>query len=146
MPRETAEENSTRKTGAPKVGQRLLGTHVEAKTAATDESRDLSIHRTGSDDETLDLIWGANNIAAYLNLPVSKTYYLIGRGEIPVKRLGHRTIAASRAQLRRLFENSTAALNANATRKAIRAAQTDCKASEPNDSLGQEDRRGAHHK
>jgi hypothetical protein len=30
-------------------------------------------------------------------------YYLIARGKIPVKKLGHRTVAASRSELRRFL-------------------------------------------
>jgi hypothetical protein len=56
--------------------------------------------------EDLDLIWGVNGddgIASFLNIPPSKAYYLIARGQIPVRKMGHRTIAASRNELRRLF-------------------------------------------
>jgi excisionase family DNA binding protein len=53
-----------------------------------------------------DLIWGVdgeNGIAAYLNLPVRKTYRLIAAGKLPVLKLGHRTITASKSKLRRHF-------------------------------------------
>jgi hypothetical protein len=58
--------------------------------------------------ETLadDLLWGVDGpdgIAAELGIPVRRAYYLIGIGKIPVRKIGHRTIAASRAELRRLF-------------------------------------------
>jgi hypothetical protein len=58
-----------------------------------------------------DVIWGVggeNGIDAELGIPESRAYYLIGRGKIPVTRLGHRTILASRKQLRRLTEDSSA--------------------------------------
>lgn len=51
-----------------------------------------------------DVIWGVdgdNGIAAALGIPVPKAYYLIARGKIPVRRLGHRTITASRRELHR---------------------------------------------
>jgi protein gp37 len=61
-----------------------------------------------------DLIWGVdgeNGIAAELNLPVSKVYYLIANGKppLPVRRFGHRTIVASRRELRRYLAGETAA-------------------------------------
>jgi len=53
-----------------------------------------------------DIIWGVggeHGIAAELNVPAPKAYYLIAKGVIPTKKLGHRTITASRSELRRLF-------------------------------------------
>jgi hypothetical protein len=53
-----------------------------------------------------DLIWGVDGdkgIAAELKIPPRKAYYLIGRGKIPVRKIGARTIVASRAELRRAF-------------------------------------------
>jgi hypothetical protein len=53
-----------------------------------------------------DLIWGVdgeNGIAAFLNLPARKAYRLIAAGKLPVLKLGHRTIAASKGKLRRHF-------------------------------------------
>jgi hypothetical protein len=57
-----------------------------------------------------DLIWGVageHGIAAELGIPASKAYYLVARGAIPVERLGHKTIVASRKQLRRLTGNDS---------------------------------------
>jgi hypothetical protein len=53
-----------------------------------------------------DVIWGVDGedgIAAFLGLSPRRTYYLIGTKKIPTKKIGHRTIVASRAELRRLF-------------------------------------------
>jgi hypothetical protein len=54
-----------------------------------------------------DLIWGiggANGIAAELGIPPGRAYYLAAKGVLPVHKLGHRTVVASRKQLRRLTE------------------------------------------
>ena len=56
-----------------------------------------------------DLLWGVtgkDGIAAFLNLEVRKTYYLIENDKLPIKRLGHRTIAARRSELRRYFTSA----------------------------------------
>jgi hypothetical protein len=58
-------------------------------------------------DHPSDFIWGVageNGIAAFLNLEARQAYYLIDKGLIPVRKLGHRTIVASRAQLRKITE------------------------------------------
>jgi hypothetical protein len=57
-----------------------------------------------------DLLWGVdgeNGIAAFLNIPPAKAYYLISQNQIPVRRHGHRTISASRTELRRVFTSSS---------------------------------------
>ena len=62
-----------------------------------------------------DLIWGVNGkrgIAAELGLSPAQVYYLIARGKLPVRKLGHRTIAASRTELRRFSLLSTTIENA----------------------------------
>jgi hypothetical protein len=56
-------------------------------------------------DELLadDLIWGIRGkrgIAAELGLPPGRVYYLVSRGAIPVRKLGHKSIVASRSELR----------------------------------------------
>ena len=56
-----------------------------------------------------DLIWGVggvNGLAAELGIPPQRAYYLIPQGKLPVAKLGHRTLVASRKQLRRLIEIS----------------------------------------
>jgi hypothetical protein len=51
-----------------------------------------------------DAVWGVANIAAEIGRSRGQTYYLIAKGIIPVARLGHRTLLASRRQLRKLTE------------------------------------------
>jgi hypothetical protein len=68
-------------------------------------SRDNPTHEPLADD----LIWGIGGergIAAELGIPAARGYYLIGRGKIPVHKIGHRTTVASRKQLRRLTETT----------------------------------------
>jgi hypothetical protein len=57
-----------------------------------------------------DLIWGiagANGIAAELGIPVGRAYVLAAAGKIPVKKIGHRLIVASRRELRRVISPET---------------------------------------
>ncbi|HWX37546.1 MAG TPA: hypothetical protein VNZ53_60300 [Steroidobacteraceae bacterium] len=57
-----------------------------------------------------DILWGVggpNGIAHYLGLDTRRAYYLIGRGAIPVRRLGRRTITASKKELCRLFGSAS---------------------------------------
>jgi hypothetical protein len=57
-----------------------------------------------------DLVWGVSGedgIAAELGLSPQQVYYLIAKGKIPVTKFGHRTLCASRAQLRRLIGNDS---------------------------------------
>jgi hypothetical protein len=72
----------------------------------------MSKRKTSSPDAlAADLLWGVDGkdgIAAFIGVDVRKCYYLISRGEIPTKKLGHRTITASRRELRRLFAQETA--------------------------------------
>ena len=59
-----------------------------------------------SDSLASDLLWGIDGqygIAAFIGRKPREAYYLIKRGQLPVRRLGHRTIVASRSELRRLF-------------------------------------------
>jgi hypothetical protein len=56
-----------------------------------------------------DLIWGVggpNGIAAELKISPQRAYYLVATNKIPTKKLGHRTITASRSALRRFFGGS----------------------------------------
>lgn len=53
-----------------------------------------------------DILWGVDGpdgIANYLGIPPHKCYYLIRCGKIPIKKLSHRIICASRAELSRAF-------------------------------------------
>lgn len=72
----------------------------------------MSRNSIGNQEDHLgdDLIWGVdgeNGIAAFLNIPASKCYYLIAQNQIPIRRHGHRTISASRTELRRVFTSSS---------------------------------------
>ena len=55
-----------------------------------------------------DLLRGANEIAAFLNMPVRSVYYLAAKRRMPIGRLG-KTLIASRAGLRRAAKAITAA-------------------------------------
>jgi hypothetical protein len=64
-----------------------------------------------SDDDDLarDILWGVdgpNGIAAFLNIPPARAYYLIARKALPVRKHSHRIITASRRELRRVFAAS----------------------------------------
>jgi hypothetical protein len=50
----------------------------------------------------LDTLWGVQEIARFIGCPVRRAYYLIERGKLPVRKLSHRTIIASKAKLRAL--------------------------------------------
>jgi hypothetical protein len=52
-------------------------------------------------DDTIWGVGGPNGIAAEIGRTREQTYYLIKQGRLPVKKIGHRTIVASREQLRR---------------------------------------------
>jgi hypothetical protein len=57
-----------------------------------------------------DIIWGVSGehgIAAEIGVTPAKAYHLIELGVIPVLRHGHRTISASRSELRRRFTSRT---------------------------------------
>jgi hypothetical protein len=54
-------------------------------------------------DPSDDLLWGVAQIAAFLGIPIDRAYYLIRRQKIQVKKLGPKTIVASKKQLRRTF-------------------------------------------
>jgi hypothetical protein len=50
-----------------------------------------------------DLLWGVAAIADFIGVSPRKCYWLIDAGKIPITKHGHRTIVASRAELRRVF-------------------------------------------
>jgi hypothetical protein len=67
------------------------------------------------DDLAADLLFGVNGprgIAAFLGLPAPQVYYLIAQGKIPITKLGHRKIIASKSRLRRLFTGTSQAATA----------------------------------
>jgi hypothetical protein len=55
-----------------------------------------------------DLVWGANGIAAALDVSIHRARYLIRSGKIPVTRISERHIVASRKALRRAFKSVAA--------------------------------------
>ena len=64
---------------------------------------------TSNDDLARDILWGVNGpdgIAAFLNIPPARAYYLIERGALPVRRHFIVFITASRRELRRCFSTS----------------------------------------
>jgi hypothetical protein len=66
----------------------------------------MSSKNISPESAAYDLLWGVPNIAKEIGRSTAQTYYLIAQGRIPVAKLGHRTVIASRKQLRRLAENS----------------------------------------
>ena len=68
-------------------------------TFPTDNAERLDANNKGG-----DLIWGAAAIAAEIERTPTQVYYLIRIGALDgaIKKLGHRTIAASRRKLREL--------------------------------------------
>jgi hypothetical protein len=56
-----------------------------------------------------DLVWGVNGdngIAAELGISTRHAYYLVAKGIIPARKLGPRTIVASRSALRAWLANT----------------------------------------
>jgi excisionase family DNA binding protein len=49
--------------------------------------------------ENDDVLWGAVQIARYVNRTPRQVYYLLQRGKLPHTKLGPKTICASRAAL-----------------------------------------------
>jgi hypothetical protein len=56
-----------------------------------------------------DLLWGAASIGAFLGIPVGRVYYLIKTGQLPVARLGRKTIVASKKKLQRAIADTLTA-------------------------------------
>jgi hypothetical protein len=52
--------------------------------------------------DDVDTLWGVEAIARFIDCPIRRAYYLIERGKLPVRKLSHRTIIASKAKLRDL--------------------------------------------
>jgi len=52
-----------------------------------------------------DLLWGAQAIADYIQRPVRSAYYLIGRGVLPITKMGPRTIVARKSDIDRAFSS-----------------------------------------
>jgi hypothetical protein len=56
-----------------------------------------------------DLLWGAQAIADFLGVSVDRVYYLIRTKRLPISKLGHKTIVASRRKLARAIAEKLAA-------------------------------------
>ncbi|TKT69102.1 helix-turn-helix domain-containing protein [Aquamicrobium sp. LC103] len=48
------------------------------------------------DDTTLNLIWGAERIAAFINRSPQQTYHMLSKGLIPGRRIGERWVVDRR--------------------------------------------------
>jgi hypothetical protein len=48
-----------------------------------------------------DLLWGAQAIADFLGVSVDRVYYLIRTKQLPIAKLGRKTVVASRKKLQR---------------------------------------------
>ena len=49
-----------------------------------------------SEDNTLDLLWGAAKIADYLNIPERKCFYILQTRQIPAKKIGDCWVASKK--------------------------------------------------
>jgi hypothetical protein len=61
------------------------------------------------DQDSLDLVWGADNIATAIRRTLSETYTLLERGHIPCARKIGKQWCVSRRSLAALFNVSAAA-------------------------------------
>lgn len=53
-----------------------------------------------NDSDSLDLLWGAEAIGAYINTGRRQTFYLLATGKLPARKVGNLWVA-SRMALRR---------------------------------------------
>ena len=56
-----------------------------------------------------DLLWGAQAIADYLGISLDRVYYAIKTRQLPVGKLGRKTIIASKKKLQRAIADTLAA-------------------------------------
>ena len=68
------------------------------------KSQDDAVAAGNEDDVAGDVLWGVDEIAAFIRRTKRATFYLIARGVIPVKKHGHKTITASRTEIRAVFK------------------------------------------
>jgi hypothetical protein len=60
--------------------------------------------QNGDEDLASDILWGCKAIGKFLGIKEErKVYYMVERKQIPTKKIGHRTLVASRRELRKLF-------------------------------------------
>jgi hypothetical protein len=55
-----------------------------------------------NDDQASDVIWGADAIAKVIGRSARATFYMLGNGTLPAKRVGGRWCASRRKLLARL--------------------------------------------
>jgi hypothetical protein len=53
------------------------------------------------DELSDDILWGVPAIARFIGKPLTKTEYLVRTGQLPVGRLGPKTIIGSKRQITR---------------------------------------------
>jgi hypothetical protein len=56
-----------------------------------------------------DLLWGAQAIADFLGISVNRVYYLIREKQLPIAKLGRKTVVASRKKLQRAIADTLTA-------------------------------------
>jgi Helix-turn-helix domain len=56
-----------------------------------------------------DLLWGARSIADYLGVSIDRVYYLIRTKQLPIAKLGRKTVVASRKKLQRALSDTLTA-------------------------------------
>ncbi|TPW30319.1 helix-turn-helix domain-containing protein [Martelella alba] len=59
------------------------------------------------ENDRLDLVWGAANIAAILGRSRQQAYNMLSKGELPAKKIGDRWVAR-RSDLERFFTEAAA--------------------------------------
>ncbi|MDK1377120.1 MULTISPECIES: helix-turn-helix domain-containing protein [unclassified Sinorhizobium] len=62
---------------------------------------------TRNTPETMDLIWGAEEIAKFIGRSQRAVFHMLDNGELPAKKVGGRWVA-ERSQLIRFFMESAA--------------------------------------
>jgi len=72
-------------------------------TTSAELTADTPSDLPASKDNNLELLWGAEQIAAELNVTTRRARYLLEQGEIPAQKVGGRW-CTSRASLRKRFE------------------------------------------
>jgi hypothetical protein len=55
-----------------------------------------------------DLLWDGQAVADFLGIPLTRVYYLIRTGQLPIAKLGRKTIVASRRKLQRAIGDTLA--------------------------------------
>jgi len=58
-------------------------------------------------ENTLDVLWGASQIAAVLNCSERKVFHLLETGKLPARKVG-KVWTTTRSQLKKFFDAETA--------------------------------------